>query len=187
MPIPAGYTSGQIVQAVPTGINSALVYITQATPSAVSSVSIDNCFTSTYDNYLITFTITAAVGVDSGLSMRLRASGTDSTTNYATQRLNAYSTTVLTSSNPLGTDEWYLAFVNATTANSYTASIQIFNPALASSSRHLTNIFSVENGGPNNIMLSSGYHTTASAYDGLTIIGANNFTGTIRVYGYANS
>ena len=120
--------------------------------------------------------------------MRLRASGTDSTTNYSSQRLNAYATTVVTSLNPTSTDDWYLAFVNATTANSYTVSMQIFNPALASSSRHLSNIFSVENNGPNNIMFSSGYHTTASAYDGFTIFtSGTSFTGTIRVYGYLNS
>ena len=56
MGIPSGYTSGQVVQAVPTGINSALVFITGATFSAVTSVSLPtSTFSSTYQNYLVIF------------------------------------------------------------------------------------------------------------------------------------
>ena len=51
MGIPSGYTSAQVVQAVPTGINSALVYVAGGTMSAVASVTVDTCFTATYDEY----------------------------------------------------------------------------------------------------------------------------------------
>jgi hypothetical protein len=55
MPIPAGYTSGQVVQAVPTGIQSALVLIkTQTIGSGVSSITVTDAFSATYDNYKIT-------------------------------------------------------------------------------------------------------------------------------------
>jgi len=53
MPIPAGYTSGQIVQAVPTGINSALVLIAKTSFTTTATWTLDNIFSATYDNYRI--------------------------------------------------------------------------------------------------------------------------------------
>lgn len=166
-----------------------LVFITSASPSAVASVSINNCFSSAYDNYFVTMTTSAYVGVEASMSMRLRASGTDATTNYATQRLAAYATSLVTESNALGTDEWYFGFNNSTNPTSYVISLQVFNPFLATSSRYLGNCFIKETAGPPNILSFGGYHSTASSYDGFTILtsGGASFTGTIRVYGYLNS
>jgi len=53
MGIPAGYTSGQVVQAVPTGINSAFVYLGGTTGSASASINVDSVFSATYTNYLV--------------------------------------------------------------------------------------------------------------------------------------
>jgi hypothetical protein len=53
MGIPSGYTSAQVVQAVPTGINSALVLIGSGTLSG-SSTTFSSVFSATYDNYLVT-------------------------------------------------------------------------------------------------------------------------------------
>jgi hypothetical protein len=54
MGIPSGYTSSQVVQAVPTGINSALVLISSTTiGTTVSSVTVSNAFSATYQNYKI--------------------------------------------------------------------------------------------------------------------------------------
>ena len=54
MGIPSGYTSAQVVQAVPTGINSALVLVSSTTiGTTVSSVAVTNCFSADYDNYKI--------------------------------------------------------------------------------------------------------------------------------------
>jgi hypothetical protein len=47
------YTSSQVVQAVPTGINSALVRIASGNLSGASTV-FSNAFSSAYDNYIIT-------------------------------------------------------------------------------------------------------------------------------------
>ena len=169
-------------------VGGGLTYITQATPSAVNSVSINNCFSSTYDSYFVTMTTSAYVGGDTTITMRLRASGTDANTNYDTQRTAAYSTTIITDSNPNGTDEWYLGFNNSTNPTSYVVSFQVFNPFLAASSRYLGNSFIKEAAGPPNVLSFGGYHSTASSYDGFTILASGtSFTGTIRVYGYQNS
>ena len=167
---------------------SGLTYITQATPSAVSSVSINNCFTSTYDNYLVTFTTSAYVGSDNAMTMRLRASGTDAITNYTTQRIVGYSTSLVTDNNPVGTDEWYMGFNNSTYPTSYVASFQVFNPFLATASRYLGNVNIREVAGPTNLISMGGFHSTTSSYDGFTILTVGtSFTGTVRVYGYSNS
>jgi hypothetical protein len=163
-----------------------LVYITQATPTAVNTVSINNCFTSSYANYLLVFDVTAAVG-NGAFTARLRLSGTDATTNYATQRLGGQATTVFASANPTGTDDFYFASNEASTASGYGFSINILSPQLAR-----TTVLVGSGGYPS----ASGTtfetiwanHTTATAYDGITVnYAGTSFTGTIRVYGYQNS
>ena len=70
MPIPAGYTSGQIVQAVPTGINSAFVYLAGASFTAQSTVGMPaGTFTSTYKNYQVELVVTSVSVVPSDLDI----------------------------------------------------------------------------------------------------------------------
>jgi hypothetical protein len=165
-----------------------LTYITQATPSAVNSVSIDNCFTSTYQNYLVTISNTALVGTNAGMHFRLRASSTDSTTNYSSNRIFAYSTTVGSSANPDGTDEFSVGFCDSAYATSYYSVVNIGSPNNAVATKYNCLSGAIENSGVFNQYFFAGAHTTASAYDGFTIRTAGtSFTGTIRVYGYQNS
>ena len=83
MPIPAGYTSGQIVQAVPTGINSALVFITGATFTTVASVSLPAAtFSATYRMYRVMWVVNA-VSTSLNFTARFRiASADDTAANY---------------------------------------------------------------------------------------------------------
>lgn len=169
-------------------VGGGLTYITQATPSAVNSVSINNCFSSTYENYLVTVNITATVGTNSALKMRLRASGTDATTNYKQIRTNSYGASIAVLTDPDGTDEWSMAFTNQATASSQAYSAQIFSPFQSTPTRHLANAGAPENDATLNMYQFYGFHSTASAYDGFTVTTAGtSFTGTIRVYGYQNS
>jgi hypothetical protein len=165
-----------------------LTYITQATPSAVNSVSIDNCFTSTYQNYLVTISNTALVGTNAGMHLRLRASSTDSTTNYSSNRIFGFSTTVGSSANPDGTDEFSVGFCDSAYATSYYSVVNIGSPNNAVATKYNCLSGAIENSGVFNQYFFAGAHTTASAYDGFTIRTAGtSFTGTIRVYGYQNS
>lgn len=167
-------------------VGTGLTYITQATPTAVASVSINNCFTSTYANYLLLIDMTAAVG-DGTITARLRAGGTDSTTNYVGQRLIGQSTTVAATANPSGTDDAYFSTIQASTASSYALSSNIYSPALARGT--VFNTFAGSNDASGSVIqFVWNNHTTASAYDGITIFtSGTSFTGTIRVYGYQNS
>jgi hypothetical protein len=166
-----------------------LVYITQATPSAVSSVSIDNCFSSAYQNYFVTFTTSAITGTGTkNFTFRLRASGTDSTTNYQSLRLFYETAGVSSLANPFGTDEFGIGYGDSSNPTASMMMFHIFNPfdAVATKYNATAESFTAAEGvfGVNH----TGRHSTTSSYDGLTVMtSATSFSGTIRVYGYLNS
>ncbi len=93
MGIPNGYVSGQVVQAVPTGINSALVCVKAETAfSAVASFTADSVFTSTYTNYRIVIRYQTSTSAE--LAMQLGAATVYTTTGYNYQNLQADNTTI---------------------------------------------------------------------------------------------
>jgi hypothetical protein len=79
------YTSSQVVQAVPTGINSALVFISSGTVSAGVTVSILNAFSTTYDFYTMRFSNLQTTTDNTQFNMQLGSSGVaDTGANYNT-------------------------------------------------------------------------------------------------------
>jgi hypothetical protein len=170
----------------PVGTTPALVYITQATPTAVNSVSINNCFTSTYANYLIVIDTSAAVG-NGSITARLRVSGTDATTNYTSQRFLAYGISYEASTNPSGTDDFYFGAVEATFGATSASTTTLYSPALARGTV-ATTITGYNASIGTSMQTIWNNHTTATAYDGITFnFSGTSFTGTIRIYGYQNS
>ena len=167
-------------------VGDGLTYIAQATPTAVNTVSINNCFTSTYANYLMLFDVSAAVG-DGSFTARLRLSGTDATTNYRSQRLGGQGAVAFASSNVSGTDDFYLAGIEAATASTYGWQTNLFSPALARQTVCI-GVAGYTIAGGSVLEQVWNNHSTATAYDGITVnYSATNFTGTIRIYGYQNS
>jgi len=180
------YYSGASWATVGPASAGGLVYITQATFSAVNTVSINNCFSATYSNYFLTIETTAAV-VDGNVTGRLRLSGTDSTTNYAGQRIGGEAGSAFATTNPSGTDDVTFGAIQAATATSYALTTTILCPALARATNWLTLTGTNGNNGTI-VQFCWNTHSTATAYDGITInYSGTSFTGTIRVYGYANS
>lgn len=93
-------------------VNGGLVYVTSTTVgSAVSSVTVSNCFSSTYDNYRITF-VGGNASVGSNLNMTINGStgSTYLTTGYfmtpGTATMNAYA--------PAATTVWVAGPQNTT-------------------------------------------------------------------------
>ena len=174
------YYDGAAWQSV--GVAPGLVFIASASPAAVASISINNCFSATYLNYRVSINLTAAVG-DGEISARMRVSAVDATTNYATQRLFGAATTAGASQNTLGTDEFYVASITGSTANTNFITFDLFNPAQAAPTAAMS--ISGRSDVTQQIYNS---HTTATAYDGITFLyNGTSITGSIRVYGYANS
>jgi hypothetical protein len=164
-----------------------LVYITQANPSSVTSVSINNCFTSAYENYRIVVNISSWAVADGNIGLRLRASGTDTTTNYLSQRHGGVSGTSFGNANVLGTDEMYFgSYMNAAPRGCFAAH-DILAPQITSQTvmRGSLGWLDVVNGP--SVATVWNAQSTATSFDGFTLIGTQSFTGTIRVYGYQNS
>jgi hypothetical protein len=175
------YYDGAAWQSV--GVAPGLVLITTASPSAVQTFSINNCFSATYQNYKIIVNFSAAVGTTNDLKGRLRVSAVDATTNYATQRLYGNVNTAGAGQNTAGTDEFFITNYVASSANTNFISIEVCNPAAAAPTS------GISFGGYADVVQNTFFtHTTSTAYDGITFItDGTSFTGTIRVYGYANS
>jgi hypothetical protein len=169
----------------PTGSNasSGLVLINTTTFSAVSSISVNNVFTSTYDYYKVLINHTGSTTASN--TIRLRLAGTDNTgaNTYKTQE-NESDGSVNTATRRSG-DAMLLGATSNTADSVCTNVIDIFNVALASP----TGIQSYNIGsGSNGFMrIIGGYHTVSTAYDGFTFITASGtISGKLRVYGYAN-
>jgi hypothetical protein len=173
-------TSGQVLTvagglpswATPSS-GSAMTLITTLSPSAVSEVTADNIFTSTYENYVIQIAVDQTA--NAVLFAQLRASGSNLTSGYIND-------TTATTPSTGGTD-WALSD-NTGGACRVVSNITLYSPQL-----------SVPTMGTNarmatvdNTRIAFGYiNPSTSAYDGIRIANSSgNMTGTIRIYGLAN-
>jgi hypothetical protein len=153
----------------------------QVTMASATSVNVNGCFTSQYQNYQFVFDALGSTNINLNLRMRLAGSD-DSTSNYFYQYLDAASSAV---SGARFTSQTSMYFAYATTGTGWQF-VNIFNPNLASAT------FVQSHTGFNitspNLTLFTGGHNVATAYDGFSIILASgNITGKLRVYGLRNS
>jgi hypothetical protein len=163
-----------------------LTLITTQALSGVTSQSINNCFSSTYQNYVIVFsanTTTANLP-----TLKLRASGTDSSASYYSsyfaQNLAAATQTNDFAANDTSWRARPFGQLN-TGANDLTGiNMTIFNPFEAKNTTYFGNYSNPGTSGA--IGFTGGYHNVATSYDGFTIANATAMTGTVRVYGLAN-
>jgi len=166
--------------------SGALTYITSASPSAVSTISINNCFTSTYRNYLIVYNLVYDTGGGYALQMRLRASGTDNTSsNYSFNLLYLASNTATIGNDATTTTAFRLAEIREGGESGGIANV--FSPQATARTTYSSSggsSFSTNNVAS----FAAGSSTVTTGYDGFTLLTATGtFTGTIRVYGVSNS
>jgi len=158
---------------------------TQTIGSAVTSVSVTNAFSSSYDSYQITVT-GGVCAADYGLNMRL-GSTTSGYYYVGEYRLYTNSSATTTNGTILGAnaDKWEA--VGIATTNTLSANIFVNNPFLAKNSFFSAEyVYNHPAGGKASM---SGYLADSNQYTDFTLfIGATNMTGgTIRVYGYRNT
>jgi hypothetical protein len=150
--------------------------------SASSNINVNSVFTSAYDNYklIVTFTSASADGV---VQLRLRASGTDSSTNYTNQKLSQSGSSVSGSSNPdSSTSFFWLCYATAPYGEIF-SHVNLFRPFLAEPTMFENTAIHAND--QNRI---TGKNTASTSYDGFSIIGTGGtLTGTVRVFGYKNS
>ncbi len=177
--------------ATPAASASGLTLITSQTLSAVNSVSIDNCFTTTYDNYLVMASVVISSGAN--VQVRMRAGGSTNTTSdydFFNERVR-YDNTIAIADTGLAQSSWnYMGSIGSAAGYYSTIALNFFAPKLARNTtlRGIVNdistsssVFAQYN--------SVGNFRSATAFDGfyLAMTGAPTMTGEIRVYGYQNS
>ena len=180
-----GYLDG-VTSALQTQINTAggLVKIVDSTFSAQSSVSVNDCFSSTYANYMIISRNNAAAG-GPGISFRLRVSGTDaSAANYNYNELG--SSTVTSVVQAQNQTFWYAGYASPTPS---TFIMYVFSPNIAEATYYHSDSSYVST--PGSTALSAyryvGRHTLSTQYTGFTIYpDTSTITGNLRVYGIRN-
>jgi hypothetical protein len=174
-------TLGGLSPATPTTIansgGSASLTENTVSFSGVSSVSLNGCFTTDYENYRVLIWGTASSS--NNVQLRMRLAGSDASTsayNYGAAYIStgaAAFETGATAQTVAFISRWISGVNNAT-------DIEMANPAIAAD----TNMTSTTGNGGSRFDHFA-YHDVATAYDGFSIIpGAGTLTGSIAVYGY---
>lgn len=159
-------------------VNGLETVIAETTFTSASSVSVNNCFTSSYTNYLLIVNCTAS---SNQTALRMRVGGTDSTTGYYWANFNydsnntgtSVSNNVNSSSNVIGADEFYCA-------------VNIYSPQLAQKTIFEGHGVRALSGRADAWFTNGrGMHDVATAYDGFTMFPfSGTMTGRYSLYGY---
>lgn len=157
-----------------------------------NNMLMNNCFSSTYDNYSVTINITS-FSAATGVFMRLANGSTvDQSSIYLTGGYISYmGTSILSAVNSGGTStDWILGYEEGTWGYGNTPfRVEVMQPFLSLRTSIMSSGFQPVN--PQPYFRSIGGTTSnTTSYNGFTIIGNNTsftFSGTIRVYGYRNS
>lgn len=157
----------------------------QVSFSSASSVSLNGCFSSTYDNYRILINL-SAITVDGSSNIKLRASGTDAATGYNYNGIQV-STSTATGDSQTAQSSFPVMQMDAASSGSYHIyNADMYNPFLSVQTGIIFTSRSFTGSGSALFWNYGGYHGTSSSYDGFTLTLTGATTGTIAVYGYKN-
>lgn len=184
------FTSGQILTAADTNTylnNSGLVYITETSGSAVSSLSVNSCFTSTYTNYRIVgnVTVSSAAG---NLGFRYRIGGVDnSSANYTWVANNLSSSGGTPATSVTGGQAVTIAnFAYKTTTATHRTGfvLDIFSPQIATGFKSAT--FQSTNASSAIDIYNGGFSLAVeAAFDGFSFVPASGTMSlSAKIYGY---
>ena len=168
---------------------SGLVYLTGATFTAAASVSLpDGTFTSAYNNYRMHF-IVQSVSTTMTLTMRMRASGTDSTAASYSGGVNGIMNTggaiAMVNDND---NKWWVSGSDAGAQGAKLA-YDILEPQQTQKTA-ITGTLVGSQQGANGFGGASfgGFFNATTSFDALSIIASTgNISGYYKVYAYANS
>ena len=156
--------------------NGGLVYVTsQTVGSAVSIVTVSNCFSSTYDNYRVIYS-GGTGSVNTGLGVRVGGV----TTNYSHVLFwSSFSATAnVDSANNTASQANYMGSM---TTNGVFMALDVIGPNLAAYTGFFPGMYTA-----NDFGVAIGRHNIATAYTSLSIVPLSGTItgGTITVYGY---
>jgi len=169
-----------------TAVTSGLVFLSAATFTAASTVSLPtNTFSAAYQNYRISYNVTAASTDSTAINARLRVAGVDSS---AASYSNAGVTyliggATIGAANILSGTAWQFTQFNSTDRNEVV--LEVFAPQLALDTNFMWKTYGrvggAQGGGNGN-----GEFRATTQFDSLTLFPtAGTITGNYQVYGYA--
>ena len=145
--------------------------------SAQTAISLNDVFSSIYDNYRILINVESAGAPELGL--RLRANGSDNSSSiYYSQRLRAQDTTVSAARQVTQT---YFPIGPVQTSQKNVAIIELNNPFVVNKTT-MTATMGLD---WYEHYLRTSLHDLSASYTGFTLVpSGSNLTGTVSVYGY---
>jgi hypothetical protein len=155
-----------------------LVLLNTTSFSAVSSQSVNDVFSATYENYRIVCYLESSAGVT--LDFRLRVAGADNSTasSYIKQDQGAYGST--SAPQTITSNRFQEIIYMATTPDICSFVMELQKPFLATQTAGNT-----IGGRSNYIITSQLRHNQSTSYDGFTLIpSSGTITGKVSVYGY---
>ena len=186
------YVSGEILTAESLNDNftfaaaSGLVFISGASFTAASTVSLPtDTFSATYQNYKVSYNVTAASTDSTAIKVRLRASGTDSSSSVysnagVTYQLGA---STIGAANIQSATAWQFVQFNSVDRNEVV--LEVFAPQLALDTNFMWSAYG-RVGGSQGGGNGNGEYRAATQFDSLTLFpSAGTITGNYQVYGYA--
>ena len=174
------FTTGEVLTAADTNTylaNSGLVYIkSQTVGSGVSSVTVSNAFSATYDNYLVQY-VGGTHSTDVDLRLQLSgATGSDYQSGILYVAWGAFTP------NAASTTTTQFVWAGSASTNSSVMSAILLNPFLSKITYFTNGSWDFASG----IGFASGKHTLSTSYTGFVVFGGSGTMtgGTINVYGY---
>lgn len=169
--------------------SGALTLITATSFTNSTEVALNNCFSSTYQNYVIHMIITSSSAATDTI-VRMRASGSNATgSNYYRSMVgnhsgNAGGSVVLSAKT--GQSSWNDYFIDYNSSGISYNEMTIFRPFDAAETGFVMMSMNYANS-VYYLKSQSGAHSLTNSYDGISFIpSSGNITGTIRVYGVSN-
>jgi hypothetical protein len=154
--------------------------------SGVSSISLNNVFSSTYKHYLMNFS--AESSANSTLRFRLRSGTTDASTTgdylWSTIYNHNGSATVSGDISSTTYSSWQILDMYNSSTIQNTGTFYIYNPNVAVLTT-LTSMRNYYNATNSYTIFSAATHKQATAYDGCTLFPVSGtMTGTVSIYGH---
>jgi len=181
------YSSGDVLTAADLNASSGLVLVkVQQAGTAVSSLTVTNCFSSTFDNYLLTVTGGTFNTTNTQVQGRLVSGSTPATTNYKNRLLYSLygASTALAASTSTNPNVLWWGGTKANATAPVFGRLHIFGPFLTDGTFFTSDAYGTDVAAGS----STGYHSTPASYDGFEIFPETGTMTdcTVRVYGYNN-
>lgn len=175
------YYDGATWQTV--GVTPGLTLVTTGTASTVASVTVNTCFTSTYDEYLLLIDVLGSTNAT--LTMQIRNAGSTITAgNYQWYRTGRGSGSEDGATQLINTTSWTLGYLSSTIKSS--VAVNIYGPLDNTNPMNTVFANTINAAATQVDVWSVGLRYSADQiYDSFVLAASTGtLTGTVRIYGY---